>query len=278
MKPMLACSKLPNLEDLMYPKIASYKLDGIRCLIIDGTPMSRNMKPIPNEYVRQVLSDPILEGFDGELMLADRGDFNSVQSAFMSHDGRPDFIYWVFDHFSNPQHPYRQRFYNPSNAILTAWPTYVKPVTSWVVNSHHEVEDNFARAIDEGYEGLILREPDSPYKHGRSTMRQEYMLKVKAVNDMEGTVIDTVELFRNTDTSSKKQDNLYGAGVLGALVLDIGKGLTVKVGTGFDMKTRAKLWAIRKGLLGEKVTFSYQELSKYGIPRFTVFKGFRYDI
>ena len=94
-KPMLACSKIPHLELIAYPVLASPKLDGIRCLAGNGVAFSRSMKRIPNDYVQQVFRELELHGLDGELMLD--GDFNNVQSGIMSVHGRPKFYFNVFD-------------------------------------------------------------------------------------------------------------------------------------------------------------------------------------
>ena len=39
-KPMLACGGV-SLEEVKYPKLASPKVDGIRCLIINGELLTR---------------------------------------------------------------------------------------------------------------------------------------------------------------------------------------------------------------------------------------------
>ena len=43
-KPLLACEE--PLDDVKFPVYVSTKLDGIRCLIIDGVAYSRSLKPI----------------------------------------------------------------------------------------------------------------------------------------------------------------------------------------------------------------------------------------
>src|SRR5690606_7804434 len=102
--PMLACSNIPRPEQIKFPVYASFKLDGIRCAIVNGHPLSRTLKPIPNRFIRHTLNMPCLRGLDGELMI--KGDFNAVQSAVMSHSGKPEFVYYVFDDFSDPRVPF----------------------------------------------------------------------------------------------------------------------------------------------------------------------------
>ena len=139
-------------------------------------------------------------------------------------------------------------------------------------------EDQMAEALKEwtyeGYEGAIVRDPHGPYKHGRSTMKQGWMLKLKHFDDDEAVILDTEELMHNDDTSTRKKENLVPGNTLGALVVQW-KGEEFKIGTGFDASTRAELWAKRDALIGGFVKFKYQGTSSYGVPRFPVFLGLR---
>jgi DNA ligase-1 len=106
MKPLLA-AKLENLSDVRYPVLATPKLDGIRCLLWQGQALTRKLKPIPNHHIRQSLEASYRLDLDGELMIPG-ADFNGVQSAVMSEEGKPDFRYVVFDAI-RPDLPYSQR-------------------------------------------------------------------------------------------------------------------------------------------------------------------------
>lgn len=98
MKPMLAYT-VDNPRGLQFPLLASPKLDGIRCVCtVNDGPVSRSLKPIPNRFIHGQLF--FYPPFDGELMVGDPTDpsaFNRSTSGIMSHDGEPDFTYWVFD-------------------------------------------------------------------------------------------------------------------------------------------------------------------------------------
>lgn len=54
-KPLLACNA--DLSKVRYPVYVSPKLDGIRCIVINGIAMSRSMKPIPNRYIQSQISE-----------------------------------------------------------------------------------------------------------------------------------------------------------------------------------------------------------------------------
>lgn len=271
-KPMLACSKIPNLEDIKYPVFASPKLDGIRCIIgEDGKAYSRNMKLIPNKHIQSVLQKLKLPQLDGELMI--KGDFNSVQSAVMSQEGVPDFTYKVFD-LVTPYLPFKERYSASVNCIDTTSCGAVCSVDHWIMYDAKQLFDYWELCLKRGYEGVIVRSLNGPYKQGRSTMREGYMLKLKKFFDDEAEIISYEELMRNTDTSTKQLANLYGANMLGTLVVKW-QNKEFKIGSGFDEATRKQLWQNPEVLIGKQVTFKYQEVSKYGIPRFPVFKALR---
>jgi len=271
-KPMLACSKIPALEDIKYPVYASPKLDGIRCLIgKDGKAYSRNLKLVPNKHIQQTLQNLNLPELDGELMV--KGDFNSVQSAVMSQEGKPNFYYNIFDTCATSV-PFKLRnefvktYCNQvSNIKLHALPHII-------INNAEMLFEYWETCLAKGYEGVIVRDIYGPYKQGRSTMREGYMLKLKKFFDDEATIVSYEELMRNNDTSTKQLANLYGADMLGSLVVTW-KGKEFKIGSGFDQATRVELWHNPEALIGKQVTFKYQEVSKYGIPRFPTFKAFR---
>jgi DNA ligase-1 len=79
-RPILAEKIEPSeLENLKYPVLVSPKLDGIRCLIVDGKALSRSFKPIPNLFIQSLLSKQEFNGLDGELVLEGK-TFNETQS------------------------------------------------------------------------------------------------------------------------------------------------------------------------------------------------------
>lgn len=275
-KPMLACSTIPDLADLSYPLLASPKLDGIRCLIGDGMPFTRNMKAIPNVHIRETMASWKLHGLDGELMIP--GDFNKVQSVIMSHS-HPDernFEYWCFDSFVEPKAPFKYRIGTVEETVQRAGNPRLKKVEQKWIADAEGLQRYWTKCIELGYEGVIIRDPNGPYKNGRSTPKQGWMSKLKVFHDDEAIVVDFEELMHNEDTSTKQLANMVPGNTLGALVVRWG-GQVFKIGSGFDNNLRSKIWQDRTNIVGQKVTFKYQELSSYGVPRFPVFKGFRYE-
>ncbi|ORZ29942.1 hypothetical protein BCR44DRAFT_1465456 [Catenaria anguillulae PL171] len=71
-----------------------------------------------------------------------------------------------------------------------------------LVNSAGELAKFEKECLEKGFEGVIVRSPDSPYKCGRSTLKQQWMLKVKQFVDDEAEVVGFEELLHNNNESS----------------------------------------------------------------------------
>ncbi len=288
-KPILAYSKTPNLEDIVYPCIASPKLDGIRCIMADGVAFTRSMKRVPNKFIQQELAKLRLHGPDGELMV--KGGFNNVQSAVMSVHGEPDFYLNVFDDFWHVG-GFVERLAIAAK-VVEQHKGRLKLVEHVVCNNAKELQALWDKWVAEGHEGAMVRAPNGPYKRGRSTLKQGYLIKLKKWHDNEAVIIGFKEGEINTNEAytgelgqtkrSTEKAGMVPSGTLGALCVDY-YGKNFDIGTGFgggvpgeDARVRAEIWSKQKEFLGKKVTFKFQELSSYGIPRFPVFLHFRDD-
>ena len=279
-RPMLACSTIPGLDNIEYPVYVLPKLDGIRCIMSNGEALSRSLKRIPNRHIRETLCQLNLDGLDGELMV--KGDFESVASAVMSEDGKPDFYYAVFDDFSDPERPFSTRYRTAINKISLK--QHVVLVDKHLARNASELARYWSCFVEQGYEGAIVRSIDGPYKYGRSTLNQGWMMKLKQFDDAEAIITGTEELMHNTNDvfegelgqtkRSKEQDGLVSGGTLGSLVVEY-NGKTFKIGSGFNDAQRAKLWSMRNELPGQLVKFKFQGLTRYGVPRFPIFLELR---
>ena len=284
-RPMLAGTLL-DLQKVDFTQKnvwVSPKLDGIRCLVhpVHG-PVTRNFKPIPNLHIREALSDPRYLGLDGELMLAGDEDFNSVQSAVMTHAGAPDFRLVCFDRFLRPESPWIDRFCDLLDD-KSKFEDNIEVLEHKSCASLQELETLELEAIGYGFEGIMLRNSGMPYKSGRSTVREGGLLKFKRFHDAEGVVTGfdermhnaneaTTGVFGNTERTSHKE-NMEPAGTLGTLILHTKDWGVVRVGTGFDDALRLEIWENKEAYRGTTVKFKYQHVPK-DKPRFPVFLGF----
>lgn len=282
-RPLLAATIPSNeaLATLTYPMIASPKLDGIRVLIHPTLgPITRKLKPIPNVPTNIYLHNPDFHFLDGEIMVGDT--FSDVTSAIMSHDGAPEFTYYIFDSFEFPNKSYTERISTLSNNDR------IKVLEHIVVNSIEEVLEVESRYLLEGYEGLMLRKPSGRYKFNRSTLNEQILLKLKRFKDGEAKVIGFEELYRNDNKKennnlgyserSSSLDGLVAMDTLGSLIVQSEDfDLTFKVGSGYDEATRKDIWNRRDEVLEKTIKVKYQDIGMKDRPRFPIFLGFRED-
>jgi DNA ligase-1 len=283
---MLAAA-IKDPSKLQFPLWASPKFDGIRCVIRGGRALSRTLKPIPNNFVREILEALPLEGFDGELMID--GKFSQVASAIMSREGEPCFTYWAFDLTSEQERPYVRRHKELAeriDALPAGARECVKLTPQVIVSTLEEVQRVEETALADGYEGLILRTPEAIYKHGRSTVREQGLLKLKRFIDAEAEIIGFEEQMANNNAletdhlgyakRSHAKAGKVGKGTLGALLVrDLESGVEFRLGTGLDDALRAEIWANQEVYLGELVTYKSQPHGKKDKPRLPVFLRFR---
>ena len=277
-QPMLACNV--DLKSVIYPVYCTPKYDGIRCVIRGGVALSRTLKPIPNKHVQKILKD-CPDGLDGELICPGK-TFNEIQSAIMSVEGTPEFMYHVFD-IIDPDAPYTDRMEMLEDLEL---PSCCQKVFPNIVYDEAELLGYEHEAVEEWeFEGIMIRDGEGPYKFGRSTQKQGWLCKLKRFQDAEATIIGYEELMHNWNDSeederghtkrSSKQEGKVPAGTLGAFIVRDGDK-TFKVATGMTAEDRAKYWEMRDSMIGKLVKYKYQESGAKHLPRFPVFIGLRH--
>lgn len=287
-----------DIDSIQFPCVAQPKIDGIRCHVemTENGPvaLTRANKPIPNRFIRSALSRKELVGFDGEITSGNT--FQETTSAVMSFDGAPDFRFHVFDITNMDDTSYVERYsrlvdrsfvtlFDKNQVRVSPVFKHVRVVDSQLVPDRETLERIEEVWLKEGYEGVIVRAPQAPYKHGRSTKKQGYLLKIKRFSDAEAVVEGVEELMHNANElgtnelgyaqRSTKKEGLVGADTLGALLCKTDDGVEFKIGTGFDAATRKELWDRRSELTGKLVKYKYFATGVKEAPRFPVFLGFR---
>lgn len=322
---------LDQLSGLAYPILAFPKYDGIRCITIPtpeevratqpqvlSQPFSRTLKLIPNTNVRAQLAN-LPGGLDGELMVIQPanvatvtavdwvnktvtmdsapGDrrwrpFDEVTSAIMSHHGEPDFRYVVFDTFLHPEAAYEDRFLALASVAQEVGHPRVELAPFSRCESPAQVAAVYEQALAEGFEGLILRAPHGPYKYGRATLREQWMLKLKPKGDAEAEILEVIPLERNqneatTDAFGRTERSSHKAGkvateLMGALrvraINGPHEGRVFNIGTGFTDALRAEFWEHREFLTRgcpAVVRYSFSPDPSYELPRHPSYQGRR---
>jgi DNA ligase-1 len=266
-----SCEGRPEMRGL---KRLEPKLDGVRMLLQaipcdDGSvtilSYSRNGKIFENfkhiedqiaENFSKIVRDNVwmINGFvlDGEVMGRSFQDLMK-QARRKEKVDSSDTVYHVFDliplddfirgYWNTPQAARMKLLENRYSAINSL--DNVTFVPHIVVNlDTAEGRDVFQRycndKVNEGYEGVMIKDMDAPYECKRST----FWLKYKPVITVDLEVVNVEEgTGRNV-------------GRLGALVCmgeDNGRSISVNVGSGFSDDDRSSWWNVRGDVIGRTV-------------------------
>lgn len=281
-KPMLAAS-ITDIELLNYPVLASPKLDGIRCVVIDGVAYSRSLKPIPNETVQQFFADRKYDGFDGELIAGPHNApdvFNRSTRFVMKRDALDDWAFYIFDWIQGGITIERMGLVESLE-----WSPHVHPVIQTTVGNVEALREYERVSLSQGFEGVMIRSMGGEYKHGRSTLKEGLLLKLKRFSDDEALIIGVECLMRNGNAAetnalgyverSSAADGLIPMDALGALIVRRADGVEFKVGSGFTETQRYDFWLRQDEIIGKIITYKHFEVGAKDKPRFPIFKGFR---
>jgi len=290
-KPTLAVNA--DFTKIQYPVYASPKLDGIRCSIVDGKALSRTLKQIPNKHIYGQLSIKWLNGLDGELIIGSptsKTCYTESVSGVMRHEGEPAYTYYVFDCHDYPDSTYRHRwdylFEMLGNNKRGHEFQQICLLEQNLLHNEAEMLAYEAAKVEEGYEGIILRSPEAPYKFGRSTVKEGYLLKVKRFEDSDAEIIGFEEEMYNGNEAevnelgrtkrSSAQAGKVGKNTLGAFhVRDVVSGIEFSIGTGLTAADRQHFWDNRNDYSGKIVKYKFFAVGVKIAPRHPVFLGMR---
>lgn len=288
---------IDKLDVITYPVLVSAKLDGIRCIKLDGKALTRKYLPIPNDFARNWVEEHIPDGFDGELLLRDwTTKFKEVSSAIMSKGGEPDFTYAAFDYVRDPSDPFSKRYadLDLEVGILTRDDVIAHRlfrVRHWELTGPEALHAMHRVFILQNFEGSMIRSLDGHYKCGRSTDKQGILLKLKNWKDEEAEVVGFEEQMHNTNEAttnelgktkrSSAKAGKVGKDTLGALKCRFPDGAEFNVGTGMDDVEKQDVWDNQDKYLGQQVKVRHQPdpggRQPGQAPRIPVFLGWRKD-
>ncbi len=280
------------IEDIKYPVIASAKLDGVRALVVDGKLMARSMKQIPNLHIFNALSHMSFNGLDGELIFGPPNATDvcrQTMSAVMAHGGTPKVTFWVFDLVNKLDMTYEQRYETLKGMVEILQPVGVdiRLHKSRMVHDLGQLRKYEDEVLEQGYEGLIIRDPKSRYKFGRSTAKEGTMLKIKRFTDAEAEIVGWEEEMKNNNEATKNElgrtkrssakEGLEGKGVLGAWKCrDLKSGALFNCGTGMTAQERAQYWERKEEIQKSSyVKYKSFKIGEKDSPRHPVFLSLR---
>jgi len=287
-RPILGAKLDGPLTKIRLPCYASYKVDGWRGIWQGLEFISRSGKTIPNRALQHAAATLGLPpGWDGEIIVGEpnaRDVFRRTDS-FCKRAAAPippDGVrFFTFDNAAAPG----EVFWRRSQGLADILPFVVR-LDQILVESYDQLIELEEQAVASGYEGLVTRSPEGPYKHGRSTLREQYLVKVKRYEDEEVKIVGFEELKHNANPAevsptgythrSSHQSGKIGGNTLGALIVDW-RGNQLRVGTGFTSEDREVIWRRRDDYIGKTATIRYSPVIK-DLPRQPVWKGMRNDL
>lgn len=295
-RPMKALSEPitdEQLKQIRYPVYGSPKLDGIRALCTGTEVLSSSLKKIGNKYIQKCLSHEAYAGLDGELVVGvpyneyeEEDDvFHRTSGAVRRSDGSPAFLFYVFDDFTAPHLSYQKRWLQNMEDINL---DHVIVLQQWRLDTPQEVIAFETECIEQGYEGIMIRSPLTPYKEGRTTFKEQSIFKRKPILDDEAIIVACYEQMENLNEKvtnelglSKRSghaENKVGKATLGGFVCrsNLWKD-TFNCGTiiGGTIALRDEIWRNQDKYIGRTIKYKYQAVGNIDKPRQPIMKGFR---
>ena len=164
------------------------------------------------------------------------------------------------------------------------------------LENSEQAENYYQQALDDNYEGIMLRNMNSAYKHGRATHRQDIIFKFKAERTYDGVIVDVVQgkkmkkgLVRERDSvghlkRSHKLEDYEPDNILGALTvqttMDDGEIVisNINFGKGYTDKILREMWQDRDSLIGKGVVFKGMVSGVKDKPRMGLLMDFRPEL
>lgn len=279
MKPMLAISY--DETKIQFPCVCQPKYDGVRCLTFEDENgeihlLSRKGKEYNIPHIKQWASEhKHLLPLDGEIYNHKELTFQEIVSAVkkeseitsqlsyvvydipvenMKFASMTTFPYVCSDYETDCTmvYPGSNRLYRL--CIIDGLPDKGSiKISGWrICNSFDDIKHYHDECVEDGYEGIIIRNIDGIYEFG---FKSNNLIKYKEFVDDEFDIVDVVEATgRDAGTA------------VFVCITKNGKKFNVKPKG--DKKLRSEYFSNREKYINKKLTVKYQGLSDDGIPRF----------
>jgi len=274
--PMLAHTYEPNTKknkknDISFPCFVQPKLDGLRCImyLVNNQIKCQSRTGMFFDSLSHITDE--LKDFyyknnvilDGELY-TESIPFEELSGLIkkkkLSDEDREKLKvikYHVYDIIN--EKTYENRIKDLNSYINNF--QYTVKVDTYQVENNTQFKDYFSKFIQDGYEGIMLRNVNGIYK---CNYRSHDLQKYKEFCEAEYII-----------SSFKEGDGRDKGTVIWVCKTDEGKEFSVRPrGT---IEKRRELYNNGKTYIGKKLTVIYQELSEMRIPRFPVGKDIRID-
>jgi ATP-dependent DNA ligase len=258
-----------------FPYYSQPKLDGVRCLVSKDGMQSRNGKPIISApHIREAL-EPFFQKYpdvvlDGELYNHDlKNDFEKIISlarktkptAADLEESAEMIQYHVYDVIDDKPFADRLGFINLH--IGNEWSAnryypIVRTVKTTNIHDEHDLKTMLGHYLESGYEGQMLRVPNSLYEGKRS----KNLIKHKEFEDDEFQIVSIEEGKGNWAGAAKRVE------------IQLKDGTTQFSGVRGSFDMLKELLYNANDYIGTDVTVRYQNKTEEGKLRFPVIVAF----
>jgi|UniRef100_A0A6C0CZV1 DNA ligase-1 len=279
--PMLANKYDPNSikkkkNDINFPCYVQPKLDGLRCITYLDNKILKNQSRTGtffnfldhiNEDLLSILSTFSNIALDGELY-TDEIPFEELAGLIKKKkvenidlDLVKKIKYHIYDiiFINDNTMVYQDRLSFIREHFCNL--TYINVVQTELCSDKNKFKEYFSQFINNGYEGIMLRNIDSVY---RENYRSNDLQKYKEFMEDEYEIIN----FKEAEGRDK------GTVIWICKTLENREFSVRPRGT---VETRKNWFVNGNSYIGKKLTIIYQELSELGVPRFPVGKVIRED-
>jgi len=268
-QPMLAQDYDKRKDKVQFPILSQPKLDGVRCIVKSDGMWTRTGKEIISaphifeglKHVFETQPDLVL---DGELYTSNRDiDFNTIISCVRKTkptqadlDLSARYIeYWMYDMLdpNEVDYGYKGRCEGlfSLKKRFNLDPFIYKVVATYELPDENHINESLSHYIEQGFEGQILRDPNSFYENKRSNG----LLKHKTFHDEEFEIIGYAEGIGKF------------SGKVATLKVNV-NGVEVDCTINGTMEYLEELFQIKDTLIGKQATVKYFEKTVDGSLRF----------
>ena len=268
-----------KITDLIsYPVRVEAKLDGLRCIAVKHngevsmfTRSGTLLETLPR--IKAAIAALPLDNFvlDGEAMADSWEDSASVMMSPKSKKDDAAMCYHAFDlvwfadwQAQSTKLAYTERLDILEPVILSCGESSpFRLVKSKTCANETELREFYSECLDEGYEGVMLKDIKAPYRWKRSNA----ILKLKPVATEEGVIVGWYEAKESTKR----------AGQFGGFVVLTPNGVTTRVGGGYCDDLKSKIFSDGPDTyIGKIAEVEHQPPTTVtGALRFPVFSRFR---
>lgn len=253
-----------NLDELKYPVIVSPKWNGEFVMKDDDVVTTRQGKPFANQYVNDACNKVLKNGMNAELIIKDK-TFHQIAGYCNSKYPKVKYplTLYVFDWVWNDP---REQYINRIKRINFNLPIICDEAVAYYfggiqLNNKEDVLKFHNYSLEQGAEGIVIRDPEGPYKWGRSTKNEAYAFKMIEIVTKIGTIVGFTE-------------NSVKSNTIGAIRIDTDEYGPIIVGSGFDNLTGINMKTNPESFIDKKVYYQYRPHGMQLMPRQPIFGGF----